>query len=145
MQDIIEREVTVTASPEKVYQAITDPKQITTWFPDKIEGSLEVGQRPVFIFTEYDHKAQIYVEAATPFEYFAYRWVPGGAFTGDVLTVPNTLVEFFITKTDDGTKVTLKESGFAKLPKEMAKERHSQNSGGWDHMMGRLEKVMNQS
>jgi uncharacterized protein YndB with AHSA1/START domain len=145
MQDSITREITVKASKEKVYSAITDPKLITTWFPDKIEGTLEVGQRPIFIFTSENHKTQIYVEAARPFEYFSYRWVPGSTgIVGDVLAVPSTLVEFFIAEMDEGTKVTVKESGFSSLPPEVAQESFNQNSGGWEFMFNRLEKVINQ-
>lgn len=43
MQDAIIREITVKASQERVYQAITDPAEIIKWFPDAIEGgTLEV-------------------------------------------------------------------------------------------------------
>ena len=105
MRDVIEKEITVKATKERVYHAITDPEQMITWFPDVIEGgTLEVGQRPTFTFTGENHKTQIYVEAATPFEYFAYRWVPGSAgIVGDVLAVPNTLVEFYIEELEEGT------------------------------------------
>lgn len=145
MQDTITREITVKAGKEKVYSALTDPTQIIQWFPDVVEGgTLEAGQTPIFIFTEENHKSQIYVEAAKPYEYFAYRWVPGGAgIVGDVLAVPNTLVEFFIEEVDGGAKVTVKESGFASLPTEVAEESFKQNSGGWGYMMGRLEEFMN--
>lgn len=142
MQDTIEREITVKANKEKVYKAITDPEQIITWFPDAVEGKLEVGERPVFVF-EGHGKSQIYVVDAKPFEYFAYRWVPGSASTeGDVLTVPNTLVEFRIEEMADGTKITLKESGFAALPAEVAEKSFGENSGGWEYMINRLEKIL---
>jgi uncharacterized protein YndB with AHSA1/START domain len=146
MQDVITREITVKATKERVYRAITDPEQIITWFPSAVEaGTLDVGQRPVFIFAEQDHKTQLYVEAAKPFEYFSYRWVPGSVgILGDVLAVPNTLVEFFIEESGAGTKVTLKESGFASLPDDVAEESLKQNSGGWEHMLNRLENVMNE-
>ena len=145
MQDTIVREITVKASQQRVYQAITDPKQIVTWFPDEIEGSLEVGERPVFSFSQQHHKTQIYVEAARPYEYFAYRWVPGrSGIIGDVLKVPNTLVEFRVEETGEGTKITLKESGFASLPADVAAESLRDNSGGWKIMMDRLEKAMSQ-
>lgn len=146
MQDIITREITVKAPQEKVYKAISDPNEITKWFPDKIEGSLEVGERPTFMFTSEHHKTSIYVEAANPYNYFAYRWVPGATgIEGDVLKVPNTLVEFFIEKMGEETKVTVKESGFSSLPAEVAEESFKQNSGGWEFMIGRLEKLMNQN
>ena len=146
MQDVIIREIIVKATKERVYKAITDPKEIITWFPDAIEGgTLEVDQRPIFIFENGEHKSQTYIEAARPFEYFAYRWVPGSTgFIGDVLAVSNTLVEFLIEELEGGTKVTVKESGFASLPAEVAEECFNQNSGGWEYMMDRLEKALNQ-
>lgn len=146
MQDEIVREIVVKASCEKVYKALTDVSQITKWFPDIVEeGTLEVGQQPVFIFSKWDHKTRIFVEAAKPFEYFSYRWVPGGgSFEGDVKTAPNTLVEFFIEELGGETKVTVKESGFSKLPIEYAEERFKQNSSGWLTVMGSFEKFLNQ-
>ena len=146
MQDTIIREITVKATKERVYRAITDPKEITNWFPDSIEdGTLEVGQRPIFIFEGQGHKSRIYIEAANPFSYFAYRWVPGmSTVIDDVLSVANTLVEFLIEEMDSGTKVTVKESGFASLPAEVAEQCLKENSGGWEYMMDRLEKVLNQ-
>ena len=145
MQNVITREITVKAKKEKVYAALTNPEQLVAWFPDAIEeGTLEVGQNPVFVFTKQNHKTRIHVEAARPFEYFSYRWVPGGMGTlADVRTVPHTLVEFFIEETSDGSKVTVKESGFASLPSEYAEESLRQNTGGWEFMMGRLESVLN--
>ena len=144
MQDTIIREINVKADKERVYKAITDPNEIIAWFPDAIEGTLNVGEQPILNFGEYG-KNQIYVEAAKPFDYFAFRWVPGSAhFTGDVLTVPNTLVEFHIEQVGEETKVTVKESGFAMLENEVAEESFKQNSGGWEFMLNRLEKVMSQ-
>lgn len=146
MQDVIERTITVKANKEKVYRALTDPSQIITWFPSSIEGTLEVGQQPIFVFGDEGHKARVHIEAATPSNYFAYRWIPGGnsALVEDVLAVPNTLVEFFIEEQEEGTKVTVKESGFASLPSDVAEASFNDNSGGWGFMMGRLETIMNQ-
>lgn len=139
MQDTIQREIVIKAPKERVYAAITDPRQIINWFPDAIEGTLEVGERPIFEFTGYGRN-QIYVEAAQPHDYFAYRWVPGADHVlGDVLTMPNTLVEFRLAESAGVTTVTLLESGFASLPPEVAAECLKQNSGGWDFMLGRLE------
>jgi uncharacterized protein YndB with AHSA1/START domain len=146
MQDVIERAITVKAPMERVYNAITDPKQIIAWFPDAIDGTLGVGDCPLFDFGA-DGKARICVCAADPFDYFAYRWVPasidhGNSFLGDVLSRPNTLVEFRLKSTADGTVVTLRESGFAGLPAEVAEKSFSDNSGGWDYMMNRLAELM---
>jgi uncharacterized protein YndB with AHSA1/START domain len=141
MQDIISREIIVKASKEKVYAALTDPQQLVAWFPEAIEeGTLEVGQQPLFIFNGGSHKSRIFVVDARPFEYFSYRWVPGAVgTTGDVLAASSTLVEFFVVEQADGTKVTVKESGFSTLPPDVAETSFKQNSGGWEFMMNRLE------
>ena len=70
MQDSIVREITVNALKERVYAAISDPKQIITWFPDSLVGSLAVGEQTTFDFGV-DGTAVAYVQTATPFEYFA--------------------------------------------------------------------------
>jgi uncharacterized protein YndB with AHSA1/START domain len=140
MQDKIQREVTIKAPKERVFDAISNPKMVVLWFPETLEGKYAVGERPIFGFGEHG-KNQVYIAASRPFEYFAYRWVPGSNhFVGDVLTVPNTLVEFHIKEEANGTcKVSVTESGFASLPSEIAEESFKQNSGGWEFMMGRLE------
>jgi uncharacterized protein YndB with AHSA1/START domain len=144
MQDVIEREIIVKATNERVYGAITDPKQIIAWFPDSVTGSLEVGGRAFFDFGE-EGAAQVHIVAATPFEYFAYRWHPGKDMAEDVLAVSNTLVEFHIEETAEGTKVTVRESGFASLPADVAEKSLGDNTSGWKYMMDRLEELMNQA
>lgn len=141
MQDQIKREITIQANAERVYGAIADPEQVVLWFPETLEGSYAVGERPIFGFGDHGRN-RIYVEAATPHSYFAYRWVPGANnHLGDVLTVPNTLVEFRIEDLGDGScTLSLTESGFSSLPAEWMEAALKQNSGGWDFMLGRLRK-----
>ena len=145
LQDVITRNITVKASKERVFKALTDPKEIVVWFPDSVEGgTLEVGQEPIFSFEGATHKRRVHIEASNPYDYFAYRWVPGpsGAGASDVLGIPNTLVEFSIEEVEGGTKVTVKESGFASLPIEEAESSFKDNSGGWEYMLDRLEKLL---
>lgn len=136
MQDAIIREVVIKADKKVIYEAISNSEMVIKWFPDAIEGKYEKGERPLFVFNGHG-KAQIYIVDARPYEYFAYKWIPGGSdFVGDVTTVPHTLVEFNIKDQGDGTcKVVLSESGFASLPKEMAEKGFGMNSGGWDYFM----------
>lgn len=141
MQNVIKREIIIKATQERLYQAIADPKQVVNWFPETLEGDYSVGQQPIFGFGEHG-KSQVYVADAKPHHYFAYRWVPGANhYLGDVLSVPNTLVEFRIDALGENScKVTLTESGFEGLPVEMMREAFKQNSGGWDFMLDRLVK-----
>ena len=143
MQDRIQREMVIKATKERIYAAITQPDQVIKWFPETLEGYYAVGERPIFGFGEHG-KNQLYIEKASPYTYFAYRWIPGSNhFVGDVLTVPNTLVEFHIEElADKSCKVILTESGFAALPIDIAEKSFTQNSGGWDFMLDRFEKYI---
>ena len=147
IQDSIEKEFVVRASKERVYAALTTPEQFVKWFSVGVEGKFESGERPVVDFGEYG-KFKIYVVAANPYDYFAYRCVPGSiycpqGFLGDVLEHPNTLVEFTLTAVAGGTKVHLKESGIASLPAEVIEETLKGNDAGWEFMLGRLEAYLN--
>lgn len=139
MQDVIKREIIIKATQKRIYEAIADPQQVVKWFPETLEGDYKVGKQPVFGFGSHGRN-QVYIVDAKPHEYFAYRWVPGANhFLGDVLSVPNTLVEFRIEEQTGNTcKVTLTESGFSTLPTELMEAALKQNSGGWDFMLARL-------
>jgi len=142
-QNTIKREISIQASQAQIFAAITDPEQLVKWFPDTVEGNLQPDNQAIFGFGEHG-KNQVYVVACNPHDYFAYRWVPATHFLGDVLSVPNTLVEFHISEQSNGAcHVTVTESGFADLPAATKESSFKQNSGGWDFMMDRLTQYMN--
>jgi uncharacterized protein YndB with AHSA1/START domain len=147
IQDSIEKEIVVRASKERVYAALTTPDQLAKWFPIGVEGTLDAGDRPVFDFGEYG-KFKIFVVAANPYDYFAYRCVPGSVycpqgFLGDVLEHPNTLVEFTLEAVAGGTRVLVKESGIAALSAEIIEKTLAGNDAGWSFMINRLEEYLN--
>ena len=147
IQDSIEKEIVVRAPKERVYAALTTPEQFVKWFSIGVDGTFETGERPIVDFGEYG-KFKIYVVAANPHDYFAYRCVPGSVycpqgFLGDVLAEPNTLVEFTLETVEGGTKVNLKESGISSLPPEVIEETLKGNSAGWDFILGRLQGYLN--
>ncbi len=146
LQDTIERELVLRAPIERVYASIADPAEIVKWFPDGVEGKFDPGERPIFDFGTYGRFA-VYIVAAEPHRHFAYRWIPGGkyvpdGFLGDVLSEPNTLVEFFLDEVPDGTRLRLRESGFAALSAEDNAQALKDNNEGWDAMLARLDKLM---
>jgi uncharacterized protein YndB with AHSA1/START domain len=141
-QDTIERELTFSAPIERVYRALADPSEISKWFPEAVEGELKPGESPVFDFGKYG-KVSVYVVAAEPNAYFAYRWRPGGGSdVGDVLSGPNTLVEFKLEAVAGGTKLQMVESGFASLPEEMYAQALEDNTGGWDSELTALAEYL---
>jgi len=140
MQNIIQRELSINASAERIYNAIATAEQVVKWFPEAVTGEYRAGGQAVLSFGELG-QSSIYIEAAQPYRYFAYRWVPGSNhFVGDVRAVPNTLVEFRIEElSGGGCKVSLTETGFADLPTDIAEASFGQNSRGWDFMLQRLQ------
>ena len=53
-------DITIQASPERVFQAVSDPKELVNWWPQKCSGDCELGARLNFFFTpEYDWYGQV--------------------------------------------------------------------------------------
>ena len=76
----------------------------------------------------------------------AFRWASGAMPpVGDVLASSNTLVEFRLEEVDEGTRLSMVESGFASLPKEIYDEAMRDNSNGWDSELAELVALFNQS
>jgi uncharacterized protein YndB with AHSA1/START domain len=139
MQDIIEQHISIKANMHTVYDAISNPIKIVTWFPSSIDGTLKTGDTPILDFGEHG-KNQIRVVSANPHNYFAYRWVPGSRhYIGELNEENSTLVEFKLEEKDGFTIVHLTESGFANLPADQAERAIKENSGGWEYMLGRLQ------
>ncbi|MBX3097760.1 MAG: SRPBCC family protein [Fimbriimonadaceae bacterium] len=147
MKDNIEQSIVIRAPIEKVYQALSDAREFGTWWNNRaVEGDFHVGSQPILDEGEYG-RFRIAIVAAEPHSYFAFRWVSGMAFvpqgfTGDPLEHPNTLVEFRLESVPEGTRVDLKESGFASLPPEYAAQNLEDNTGGWDEQMERLRNYL---
>lgn len=138
MQDKIERQVIINSTMDQVYDSIANPSKIVSWFPEAIEGTLNEGDTPIMDFGEHG-KNQIRVVTAAPHDYFAYRWVPGSQhYIGELREDNSTLVEFRLSEKDGITIVSLIESGFSKLPAELAERGIKDNTGGWEYMLGRL-------
>ncbi len=145
MQDRIERKITIRASRERVFNAIVDPVQIVSWFPQTIEGEIKEGQQPIFGFGEKWGRYSVHVVKIQPYDYFAYRWVqtddPGG-FVGDVLAHPNTIVEFHLRDEGGSTVVTVTETGFSGLPEKVARRKFDENSTGWEQCFHSLQEFL---
>jgi uncharacterized protein YndB with AHSA1/START domain len=139
LSDVIEGEVVVRAPRDQVYAALTHPER---WWAQKVEGTLAPGERPVLDFGPFG-KAAIYVTAAEPSGYLAYRWVQGvddpARRLEDPRNNPSTLVEFRLEETPQGTHVHQRESGFAGLPGDNVLSHYKRAHQGWGIILGMLE------
>lgn len=143
VHDIINQEVRIAANIERVFDAIANPEKFGKWFSNGVEGDFAVGSQPIIDEGEYG-KFRLAIIGNSPHNYFAWRWVSGmefvpQGFIGDPLEHPNTLVEFFLESTEDGTIVKVVESGFASLPEHYAAKNYEDNTGGWEFQLNKVK------
>jgi uncharacterized protein YndB with AHSA1/START domain len=132
LSDRIEREMTFPARREDVWAAITEPEQLSKWFGTEAELDLRPGGAGVFRWGEIE--VRVTVEEVTPPSRFSYRWEPSHTPAGGA----TTLVEFALEEIPGGTRLSLVESGFARLPAESRQE----NELGWDEELGHLREFV---
>jgi uncharacterized protein YndB with AHSA1/START domain len=133
--DSIEREITIGAPRDRVWQLLTTAEHLGTWFGDAgAEIDLRPGGELALRWTEYG-TVHGRIEAVEPPERFAFRWsVLGGRSDDDAFRDGfATLVEFTLAEAGDGTTLRVVESGFATLDAtdEERTRRHADNTKGW--------------
>jgi uncharacterized protein YndB with AHSA1/START domain len=142
MSDTIEREITIAAPIERVWELITQPEHVGTWFGD---AGAEIDLRPGGAVTlRWEDYGTVHgrIERLEPMTLFSYRWAPyNDPGRGEPVDGNSTLIEFMLTETDEGTRLRLTESGFTSLdttPERQAELRQG-NADGWGVELGHLE------
>jgi uncharacterized protein YndB with AHSA1/START domain len=137
-RDTIEREMTFEAPIERVWQAITDPREVSEWFGVEAKIDLKPGGGIVFGWSEGRFLGR--VEEVAPPRRFAYRWCLAKDIEVDL--GPTTLVTFTLEPTNGGTRLRLVESGFASLPEDIRDKHLIENTEGWAEELGELAKYL---
>lgn len=74
---------------------------------------------------------------------FAYHWYPGAVAPDfDFCSEPPTLVEFTLQGQAGGTRLTVVESGFSKLPRPTATDALRMNTRGWIEQMDNIREYL---
>ncbi len=135
--DRIDKKVVLKAPRARVWRALATPKQFGAWFGVNLESvpSFEPGAQvsgPVTI-PEYQHlKFEVTVEQVVPERRLSFRWHPYPIPPEkDYSSEPTTLVVFELSDVDEGTLLTVVESGFDHIPLERRAEAYRGNEGGW--------------
>lgn len=140
--DRIEREIVLHATPAKAWRALTDSEEFGAWFGMRLEGPFAAGAmvRGRITIPGYDHiTLEMTVEEIVPERLFSYRWHPYAVDPAvDYSKEPTTLVEFRLEKVPEGTRLTVVESGFDRIPAHRRDEAFRMNSAGWN---GQLENI----
>jgi len=140
----IRKTIVIDASVEIVFKTITDPQELTKWFPDQAALEPKIGGKMKFSFykekstdehaREIDYNPQGTVKELIPDKKVSYTWQ-----LKDIPEFPETTVTWELEKIDaNKTRVVLTHSGFT--GREGGKLSFTEHDNGWTYFLGRLEK-----
>ena len=135
--DRIEQEIVIEAPVDVVWEIVTEPEHVRSWFSDSAEIELRPGGKAILTWDEHGSFPAV-VERVDPPHSFAFRWArPAGVEPAEG---NSTLVELTLSPEGEGTRLRVVESGFARLhgsDDEKAEYREG-NIRGWQHELGEL-------
>ena len=136
--DRLERSIQIKAPRARVWRALADTAEFGSWFGVKLE-------QPAFVAGEavrghithpgYEHlRFEARVERVEPERLLSFYWHPYAVDPAvDYTQEAPTLVTFTLENgPEHGTRLTVVESGFDKLPPRRRDEAFRMNSQGWD-------------
>jgi uncharacterized protein YndB with AHSA1/START domain len=142
--DRIEKTVLLRAPRSRVWRALTNADEFGSWFGVKFENGFAVGDHATgnITYPGYEHlRFDALVERIEPEEIFAFRWHPYAIDANvDYSQEPRTLVEFRLEEAEGGTRLSVVESGFDRIPAERRDLAFRMNSGGWAQQMENIKR-----
>lgn len=145
--DRIEKTTVIRASRSEVWRAITTAEDFGAWFGAKVTGAFVPGAQISGPITTpgYEHLTlTMQIERVEPERVFAYRWHPYAIEPGvDYSKEPTTLVEFRLDDAEEGTRLTIVESGFDQLPAARRDLAFRMNEGGWAAQIKNIDRYLN--
>jgi uncharacterized protein YndB with AHSA1/START domain len=154
-QDRIEKTVVLKAARAKVWKAISDSQAFGTWFGLSVEEPFVAGRKveAKIATTQVDSEIAkmqepyvgalciMFIEKVEPETCFAFRWHPGADPATDP-DAPTTLVTFTLADAPGGTRLTIVESGFDRIPLDKRAKAFADNEGGWEAQLGLIAKYL---
>jgi uncharacterized protein YndB with AHSA1/START domain len=127
----------------RVWQALTDFRQFGAWFGVKLDGPFQLGETASGYITHpgYEHVRWNVVVTKIEFErLFAFTWHPYAIDPSvDYSKEKPTSCEFSLEPVQDGTRLTIRESGFENVPAERRALAYRMNDGGWQAQIKNIE------
>ena len=142
--DCIEKTIVIRAPRSTVWRALTTADQFGAWFGAQLNGAFTPGSRVTGRITSpgYDHLSmELIIERVEPEHLVSYRWHPYAIDPNvDYSSEPATLCEFTLEEVSDGTKLTVIESGFERIPAGRRDVAFRMNDGGWAAQLTNIER-----
>ena len=132
----VERSIWIDAPRERVWQAVTDPAQLTRWWTggEWQIPALEVGGRVRFGMG--DDAAIATIAVLDPPRELRMDWEPNALFP---TSMSSTLL---LEAVDGGTRVTAIETGFEGLPDDIRRKRIEGNEQGYEIVLAALKAML---
>jgi uncharacterized protein YndB with AHSA1/START domain len=137
--DRIEKQILLRAPRARVWRALTDVGEFGSWFGVKMESGFAPGAvaRGKITYPGYEHLVfEATVERMETERLLSWRWHPAPVDAAvDYSKEPTTLVTFTLEETPEGTRLTVAESGFDRIPLARRAEAFRMNESGWTEQM----------
>ena len=139
----IDRTIDIQAPPERVWRALTDVQQLSSWFQVTIEGTIAAGSDVWMTSVHPEHRGQrfrVWIVELTPPRRVIWQWHPGAIDASvDYTHEPRTTVTFTLEPTASGTRLTVSETGFNEISLARRAKVYDDNSQGWAEVLAWLQ------
>jgi uncharacterized protein YndB with AHSA1/START domain len=155
--DRIVQSTVLRAPLERVWGAVSESERFGAWFGMRTNGPfvagahLEASIAPTTVDPEvaklqkpHEGKRFVFiVDRVEPPRRIAFRWHPFAIDPKvDYSKEPTTLIEFVLEGEEEGTRLTITESGFDRIPLARRAEAYRANEGGWAHQLEMVRKYL---
>jgi uncharacterized protein YndB with AHSA1/START domain len=147
--DRIEKTTVIRAPRARVWRALTNHEEFGTWFGVTIDQAFTPGAT----ITGKIHDPQyahipftLTIDRVEPERLFSMRWHPYALEPGvDYSAEPTTLIEFTLEEVAEGTRLTVVESGFDRIPIERRALAYRMNDEGWGAQVQNIKTYVEQT
>jgi len=143
--DRIQKQITLRATPARVWRAISNAREFGTWFGAELRDELVAGAtvRATVKYQGKEATMTLQVERVEAERMLAFRWHPFAVDPGiDYAREPTTLVELALAPAGGGTLLTVTESGFDQIPLARRAKAFEMNGHGWAEQMQNIARYV---
>jgi uncharacterized protein YndB with AHSA1/START domain len=119
------RQVVIPVSPSELWDALTEPEVIATWFGSQVEWDLRPGGRARFLTDEGTVRGGV-VDDVRPGRHLSFRWWPEGEDQSAA-----SQVSYDLEPEDDGTVLTVTEQPLGNGANEATEVNQSTQACAW--------------
>ena len=145
----IDRTIDIDAPPERVWRALTNAGELSTWFQVSIEGEIASGNDVWMTSVHPQHSGQrwpVRIVELTPSQRMVWQWHPGEVDPSiDYSKAARTTVTFTLEPSGRGTRLSVSETGFDDIALERRAKAFADNSQGWTEVLVWLKEYAEKS